>query len=237
MLKSIPSLILTSTITLPSVPAYAGAMHAASVDVTRRAPAPVTVVAPNLHASPSLLRLAPCTLTTAPPVTDPRLGQIASTVGASKYPYVAAPSSSAPSCLKATVTWACVLPGAVHTTVESLPRLPDTASAPNTHSVRAALLSRLLPVTVTTVPPRLGPLLGLIQLTLPPLSYVNPARPVPGSAPLLLTITPTVPTPRDGATHVSNVDVMKRPRTVLFTPNKQLSPPVCAKCWPTTVTT
>ena len=75
-------------------------------------------------------------------------------------------------------------------------------------SVRIASPSRLLPITVMTVPPSFGPLVGVIETMLPIVAYTNPARPVPASTPLLLTIIPTAPASRDGATHVTTVDDM-----------------------------
>ena len=183
-------------------------IQVATVDVTKRAPAPVTVLVPNLQTSPSLLKLAPTTLTATPPETGPRLGETPETAGASKYWNVNPPSSCLPSCRKTTVTSLKILNGVVHTTVESFLKLPDTASAPKMQSVRVAPPAKLLPVTVTTLPPFFGPLVGFIALMLPPAPYVNPARPVPASTPLLLTTIPTVPAPREGAMHVTSVDDM-----------------------------
>ena len=158
--------------------------------------------------SPSLFRFAPRTLTMTPPSDGPRLGVMLSTVGASKYSKVNPPSNRKPSCLKLTVTSPDALTGAVHTTVEAFRTIPDTVCAPNMHSVRVAPASKLLPVTVTIVPPSFGPLQGSTNTTLRVAPYMKPTRPTPASTPLLLTTTPTVPAPRDGATHVTIVDDM-----------------------------
>ena len=178
------------------------------VDVTKRAPTPATFVPPKRHMSPSLFRFAPRTFTMTPPIAGPRLGAMLSTVGASKYSKTTTPSNCEPSCLKPKVTLPDALKGAMHTTVKASRRIPDTVFPPKMHSVRVARASKLLPVTVTIVPPSFGPLVGSTKTTLPVAPYMNPTRPVPASTPLLLTTTPTVPAPRDGATHDTTVDDM-----------------------------
>src|SRR6056300_1635522 len=88
LLKSSPSLLLTSSATAPAT-LDAGDRHEIELDVKYRTLAPLTATLPNLHCRPALLNPFPRTLTSVPPSTPPRTGHIAEITPS---PYTCTPS-------------------------------------------------------------------------------------------------------------------------------------------------
>ena len=91
-------------------------------------------------------------------------------------------------------------------------------------------------LTLTRVPPLVGPLLGMVEAMCPARAYSNVTCPCTKSTPLLVTPTRTVPSPRSGAMHVILVDDVKTAGCTPSRPNRHARSSDRAKLCPAIVT-
>src|SRR5689334_10466770 len=112
-----------------------------------------------------------------------------------------------------------------------------TVLVPNRHQTSAALTSKFSPITVTAMPPRAGPKLGVSPCTSGTALYANcTADEVKCSALLLISTATTIGAATGGAVQVSAVGEIHTAGTIAASPNLQLSAPLLRKFVPTTVT-
>jgi hypothetical protein len=136
-------------------------------------------------------------VTVAPPCIDPELGETEEMVGAPTYEYALDSVSDFPSVfvMRTDTTPVLATDGAVASNCVELTKvtcgestLPKRTSAPGRNP---------LPTNVTTLPPAMGPLVGVIEVTLGAGvdTYVNAFDSVPVWLSGLRTVTDTVPEP------------------------------------------
>ena len=122
---------------------------------------------------------------------------------------------------------------------DALTTIAGTRTDPNIQPKSPESPSRSAPVTciITSVPPDVGPVLGLTDHSDPAAMYSYRAWLLSSSTPLLLIDTDTMPASRAGTVQATVDDERNMPFTMSLSPNMHPSSADCLKSRPTTVTT
>jgi len=198
----VPPAVVTVTSTTPALPA-------GEVTVTDVALLAVIepAVAPNVT-EVAEVRLVPVMTTLVPPAVGPLLGVTEVTVGApAKVNRSPAEVADVPPAVVTVMSTAPALPtGEVTVTDVAVLTVIEPAVAPNLTEVAE---DRLIPVMTTLVLPAVGPLLGVMEVTVGAPMKVNlsPAE-VADVPPVVVTVTSTTPALPAGAVAVTDVAVL-----------------------------
>src|ERR1700744_2733489 len=192
-------------------------MEVALVTVTDVAAVPpnVTAVAP--------VKFVPVIMTVVPPAIGPLAGLADVTVGTPAYVYTPVPVPLPPGVVTTTFTAPAACAGVVAVMEVALVTVTDVAAVPP--NVTAVAPVKFVPVMVTVVPPAIGPLAGLADVTVGTPAYVYTPVPVP-LPPGVVTTTSTAPAACAGVVAVMEVALLTVTDVAAVPPNVTAVAPV-----------
>ena len=177
----------------------------------------------------------PNTVTTVPPSTSPMLGVIRATCTAALYSNGTANRLVLPVLDRArdTFTRPTTPPtGDMHTVPRPPSCMPSTRREPKTHHRAPSLcLAARAILTVTAVPPSIGPALGSTPSVGSPSEYKNRTPDDDLSTPLLLTSTLALPSLSAGSVHSAALELLHTPTVRATSPIELFTAHHTPVCW------